>query len=217
MQSVIDLLGSPEVALDDRHGPRLYARFLSGLLATPMARIDLPSPSRSTKSLPRRKPKSSTRPLRSSESPHTTSNHHSPSSSSSLSPPPTTFGFDQVQFTGEEPSHHASASSSAIDPQNALGMDMTLSDFFQPPLPFDTEMLQSFQSLTDPSAWQDISLPGMLVVIVPVTLMFNHFISYFHRLQLVCYPVSIFSNECTTDLCLPGCLNSPIQKINMIL
>ncbi|OSX58940.1 hypothetical protein POSPLADRAFT_1049102 [Postia placenta MAD-698-R-SB12] len=39
VQRVIDLLSSPEVAIDDRHGPKLYSRFLQGLLATPMARV----------------------------------------------------------------------------------------------------------------------------------------------------------------------------------
>jgi len=35
-----------------------------------------------------------------------------------------------------------------------------MTDFFQPPLPFDDHILQSMQSLSDPSGWQDITLPG---------------------------------------------------------
>ena len=33
--------------------------------------------------------------------------------------------------------------------------------FFQPALPFDDAIMQSVQSLADPSGWQDISLPGI--------------------------------------------------------
>lgn len=32
-------------------------------------------------------------------------------------------------------------------------------DFFQPPLPFDPEILRNFQSLTDPNEWNDVSFP----------------------------------------------------------
>jgi len=39
--------------------------------------------------------------------------------------------------------------------------------FFQPALPFDDAIMQSVQSLADPSGWQDISLPGMHVYIFP--------------------------------------------------
>ncbi|TFK72942.1 hypothetical protein BDN72DRAFT_762497 [Pluteus cervinus] len=48
VQKVIDLLGSPEVAIDNRHGPKLYSRFLKGLLAAPMARDPAASPSASS-------------------------------------------------------------------------------------------------------------------------------------------------------------------------
>lgn len=32
VQKIIDLLGSPEVSIDDHHSPRLYSRFLASLL-----------------------------------------------------------------------------------------------------------------------------------------------------------------------------------------
>lgn len=38
VQRVIELLGSPEIAVDERHGPKLYARSLSRLLAVPAAK-----------------------------------------------------------------------------------------------------------------------------------------------------------------------------------
>ncbi|KAI5992997.1 hypothetical protein EDD15DRAFT_2268871 [Pisolithus albus] len=41
VQEAVDLLGSPEVAIDERHAPMLYSRFLAGLLANMTA--DAPS------------------------------------------------------------------------------------------------------------------------------------------------------------------------------
>jgi hypothetical protein len=41
VKSVIDHLGSTEIAIDERHTPKLYARFLKGLLNAPMAKVDL--------------------------------------------------------------------------------------------------------------------------------------------------------------------------------
>ena len=161
VQSVIDLLGSPQVAIDDRHGPKIYSRFIEKLLHKAM----LPtSPNSSTSSLPSRnrfrRPKTT---KHRSSSPETTSpveisqtlyNHSSPSTSNSLSPPPTSdaLSFDQFAPVG------------GMDPfgQNSLshvdGM-ATGGEFFQPPLPFDPEILQSLQSLTDPNEWNDVSFP----------------------------------------------------------
>ncbi|KAF8807008.1 hypothetical protein BYT27DRAFT_7190720 [Phlegmacium glaucopus] len=174
VQQVIDLLGSPEVAIDDRHGPKLYSRFLEKLLAKPMAKLDPTAPDSSSHSS---RPKPS-RPNRVSSSGSTgqssnsistsfdyhnsiTSNYPSPSTSSSLSPPPTqaALSFDNFAPVG------------ATDP---FGPDMgvmlsdvsdmsplTMGDFYpQPSLPFNEEILQSRQSMTDPSGWQDITLPG---------------------------------------------------------
>ncbi|KAG1733649.1 uncharacterized protein EDB91DRAFT_1300017 [Suillus paluster] len=52
VQKTVDLLGAPDVALDEKHGPYLYSRFLAGLLASPAVRVtdastsaDYPSPS----------------------------------------------------------------------------------------------------------------------------------------------------------------------------
>ncbi|KAL5525464.1 hypothetical protein ACEPAG_6800 [Sanghuangporus baumii] len=55
IRGIIDLLSSPEVVVDDRHSPKLWSRFLSGLLATPTAKIELsPSSMKGGGSLPRR-------------------------------------------------------------------------------------------------------------------------------------------------------------------
>lgn len=167
VQRVIDLLGSPEIAIDDRHGPKLYSKFLKGLLAAPMARLD---PSSSSSPIHKtRKPRIS---QTSGSTPSGISfavDHPSPSTSASLSPPPreTALSFDTFapvgpvdpfapEFMGSSEAFHVGA-----DDTTGLGM---MSEFFQPPLPFDENILQSFQSLTDPSGWQDTTLPSMYTI-----------------------------------------------------
>ncbi|KAF7327903.1 Zn(2)-C6 fungal-type domain-containing protein [Mycena kentingensis (nom. inval.)] len=46
VKSVIDLLSSPDVSIDAKHGPHLYARFLKGLLAAPQAKSERKTPGR---------------------------------------------------------------------------------------------------------------------------------------------------------------------------
>ncbi|KDR76303.1 hypothetical protein GALMADRAFT_67889 [Galerina marginata CBS 339.88] len=183
VQKVINLLGSPAVAIDERHGPKLYSRFLEKLLAKPMARSDPFSPG-SAANAPLPQVRSLPKPLRSKSGsgpapdsnasgtfdvtiPSTVYNHPSPSTSNSLSPPATesALSFDTFAPVGpidpfalEIAAASAAANNTVVDGSNAGNMMMT--DFFQPPLPFDDHILQSMQSLTDPSGWQDISLPG---------------------------------------------------------
>jgi hypothetical protein len=163
VQRVIDLLGSPEIAIDDRHGPKLYSKFLKGLLAAPMAKLDPSSPGAPPKS-------HKSRPLQTPLPPHSeisfSVDHPSPSTTGSLSPAPreAALSFDTFapvgaidpfapEFAG---SPHALHITGAVD---GTSMNM-MSDFFQPSLPFDENILQSFQSLTDPSGWRDTTLPG---------------------------------------------------------
>jgi len=169
VQSVIDLLGSPDVAIDDRHGPKLYSRFLEKLLnkvtkeefASP-ASSSAPLPPRNTRS---RRPKTTTSNSQSSVEASSESNppldgsqivfnHPSPATSHSLSPPATSaaLSFDQFAPVGATDPF---ASGSGTQPE--FSMD---GDFFQPPLPFDPEIMQSFQSLTDPNEWNDVSFPS---------------------------------------------------------
>jgi len=35
-----------------------------------------------------------------------------------------------------------------------------MGEMYQPSLPFDEDIVQSMQSMSDPNVWQDISLPG---------------------------------------------------------
>jgi hypothetical protein len=166
VQRVVDLLGSPEVAIDNQHGPKLYSRFLKGLLATPMAKIDLDGQPRKS-----RRPKSaSPEEGRGAHEGQTTG--ASPASSSSLSPPPeSTLAIPFDQFApmtgGIDPLLPFSGMSRAFtgapleDGTGELQLDgdsMLTNDFFRPPLPFDNDILQSMQVLSEPM-W-DVSLPG---------------------------------------------------------
>jgi hypothetical protein len=167
VQRVIDLLGSPDIAIDDRHGPKLYSKFLKGLLAAPMARSDSSIPSGTIQKARRPKPAAQTPGLPPAGISFAV-DHPSPATSASLSPPPreTALSFDTFAPVGPvDPFAPEFAGSSQVlqigaDDGNGLSI---MSDFFQPPLPFDENILQSFQSLTDPSGWQDTTLPGMYI------------------------------------------------------
>ncbi|KAG6876221.1 hypothetical protein C0993_004878 [Termitomyces sp. T159_Od127] len=136
VQKVIDLLGSPEVSIDDRHGPGLSARFLKGLLAAPMAQVDLMSPPPSR---------------RARVSPSSTASYIAPSSrstSSSLSPAPRQEALSFESFAPVGPMDPFAPSNNGVSNSLALhigGEDgSTLqSDFLQPPLPFDDAILHT--------------------------------------------------------------------------
>ena len=82
----------------------------------------------------------------------------SPTTSSSLSPPPTEAALSFDQFApvgGIDP--FAPNMVTTTDASNAPLMG----DMYQPSLPFDEDIVQSMQSMSDPNVWQDISLPGI--------------------------------------------------------
>ncbi|KAH9929980.1 uncharacterized protein B0H18DRAFT_1117054 [Fomitopsis serialis] len=153
---VIDLLGSPEVAIDDRHGPKLYARFLQGLLNTPMARID-----HSPSSLKRDSRRSKTTSIASSPS------HASTSARQSLSPAP------DSTSTQSSPKPHTPpptlsptifsstiTATSASQMSHPMSSQLAASSFsapMSPPLFFDSELIQSMQSV---DVFPDVVLPG---------------------------------------------------------
>jgi hypothetical protein len=167
VQKVVDLLGSPEVAIDSRHGPKLYARFLEGLLATPLARVNSQSPNgiNYTKTPSRQRiqgPKSasSQTPEPNFEPPSTVSDHTSPATNYTLSPPPPQAAvFDPYTSLGGGLNDFISVSTPPDSTHDGVGVTISTPDFFRTPLPFENEMLQSMQSLTG-SSWDDISLPG---------------------------------------------------------
>ena len=157
VQQVIDLLGSPEVAIDDHHSPKLYSRFLQGLLDKASARLD-------------RSPSTQKKPLKAkSESPMVhkielrdsgASSRHSmsnpPSARPSLSPEPE---FSPASLLDPYP-----PSQFSHEP-DVLAMDVS-SEFFAPPLPFN-ELLPS---MADSSM---LGVPGKLssqVCVDPLTL-----------------------------------------------
>lgn len=169
VQSVIDHLGSADVALDDRHGPKLYARFLKGLLNAPMAKGDQTSASgKGGARAKSRRPKSASSnnahdPFYDTPPPV---DHGSPATAHSLSPPPSQAALSFDQFAppagGLDPFAPVASIPGAYGlGSSANGLDMNVSmDFFNPPLPFDSEILQSMQSLADQSNWQDVALPS---------------------------------------------------------
>ncbi|CCM01416.1 uncharacterized protein FIBRA_03467 [Fibroporia radiculosa] len=160
VQRVIDLLGSPEVAVDDRHGPKLYSRFLQGLLDTPMARVDHspPAPRRGS-----RHPSAVSSPSQPSGA-SLARQSQSPSSEASsprpITPPPPPLTAEALSL---DQYVQATSSASAAGPAGLLGpstrqstpSDIDASGFFSPPLFYDSELLQSMQSV-----FPDVILPG---------------------------------------------------------
>ena len=160
-------MGSSEIAIDDRHGPKLYSRFLKGLLATPMAEVDTLSPSGMINSngppqrMPARKPKTGSE----RSTPSIKSNSASPpcSSASLLSPPADASHDAFASIVGFNPPStiQSQLESRPVLSQNVALPETNIADWFPTPLPFDSELLQSMQSVQD-SVWgRDLSLPGL--------------------------------------------------------
>ncbi|KAL0064811.1 hypothetical protein AAF712_008208 [Marasmius tenuissimus] len=185
VQSTINYLGSPQVGMDERYGPKMYAKFLKNLLASPLVTSggDV-SRRRSTKRSPTSATSSSMDISNHSNQIAGTgngsaSNHPSPSTTHSLSPPASheAMSFDQFAppngnadpFAPPPSSFNMGAGSSSQYDTNALDMNLGLNDYFTastaPAAPLtDEEMIQSMsmnmqQSLSDPNQqWQ---VPGM--------------------------------------------------------
>ncbi|KAJ6505937.1 hypothetical protein DFH09DRAFT_284234 [Mycena vulgaris] len=141
VKNVIDLLGSPEVSIDDKHGPNLYARFLKGLLAASGSRQRRPGRSNSGQPM---------------DGESTPSNHTSPDTSHSLSPAPTTAALSFDRFAPPlggsiDPFMPLAAGSSG----SVLGLDADPSapDFFPQSMPYNHDA-QGMQSLwPDDFSW----------------------------------------------------------------
>ncbi|KAJ6494758.1 hypothetical protein C8R47DRAFT_381452 [Mycena vitilis] len=144
VKKVIDLLGSPDVSVDDKHGPNLYARFLKGLMAAPLVKGE-----------PKQRRPARTNSGQPMDSDSTPSSHASPDTSHSLSPPPTTAALSFDRF--------APPLNAGVDPfmplaageGNSLGLEADSSppDFFPPSLPYHQDPLQGMQSLA--TGWPD--------------------------------------------------------------
>lgn len=149
VQRAVDLLGSPEVAIDDLHGPKLYSRFLKGLLATPMAQVN-PSATLAPPQPQRHRVNSGpeqSQPMTEEQSP--------PVYLLDTLPPPkqNAMTFDQDPSLSVLPTYNIGPDGN-FD-QNAIGL--TTSRLFSPPLPFDNDLLVS---MTNTSVWGETTLPG---------------------------------------------------------
>ncbi|KAG6857220.1 hypothetical protein H0H87_007639 [Tephrocybe sp. NHM501043] len=148
VQKVVDLLSSPEIAIDDRHGPGLYSRFLKGLLAAPMAQVDPTSPS-----APARKPRPPPPPPIASQVTETQNYYQtvyngqsSRATSVSLSPVPRQEALSFESFAPGDATDPFAPGSSANSLALHLGGEdgpALTSDFFQPSLPFDDAILHT--------------------------------------------------------------------------
>lgn len=149
VERVVAVLGSPQVAIDDRHAPKLYSQFLQGLLNTPMAVVDISSPTSFNNALPRSRSRKSRNGSKNSgldQGDYMTS----ASSNASMSSPPANFSmsnggnsFNQMPTR----SHHVATNQSTPE---------------MPPVAFDNDFLASMQQSTDPYLWDVYStLPGM--------------------------------------------------------
>ncbi|KAI0926056.1 hypothetical protein AcV5_008620 [Taiwanofungus camphoratus] len=163
VEQVIALLGSPEVAIDDRHGPKLYASFLQGLLATPMARLDHSPASvrRDAAALRRTASKQGSTASSSSSPAQRAQPLGTASARQSLSPPPGTSSSSSSPRPSTPPPATAErASSYAAQPALPPPVDFASPRFCSPPLFFDSELLQSMQTVADQNVWPDMVLPG---------------------------------------------------------
>ncbi|KAF8920252.1 hypothetical protein CPB85DRAFT_1429060 [Mucidula mucida] len=156
VQGVIDLFGSPEVAVDERHGPKAYSRFLKGLLEMTLSekvrQTSLPKVRQT--SLPKVRRAKSAKSLNATEHSNSSSAYTSPMTASmSIAPssPDVSMGYG---FVPASMSTSLDGSYGNPSMQNFLTPDP---EYFRPPLPFDDDILNSMQSLADPDSW---ALPG---------------------------------------------------------
>lgn len=160
VQKVVELLSSKDIAIDERHGPGLYARFLRNLLQSPILRQDsYARRSRMTKSA------GATPELFDHATLAPISNQPSPArSGGSLSPPPsqemTSFdmfapvgvGATDPYFPGLDTASPALGLSymtaDATTTNGSVGSSAgTMSDMLMPPLNGDDYLLQNMQAL----------------------------------------------------------------------
>ncbi|KAH9041647.1 hypothetical protein EDB85DRAFT_2242516 [Lactarius pseudohatsudake] len=148
VERAVEFLGAPDIGVDDRHGPRLYSRFVGGLLE----RVKTPPATSYRQSRSKRK------------SPGFSATGHQ----ANLTPPvarpapPTVNYFEPLPKRTTTPFDHfafpTESDPSALTTTTALGL--TASEFFYAPLPFDNDLLESMQTLSSLSEMHDTILPG---------------------------------------------------------
>ncbi|TDL22812.1 hypothetical protein BD410DRAFT_788152 [Rickenella mellea] len=176
VQGVSDLLGTPDVAVDEHHSPKLWSKFLAGLLATPNAAIDPPRLksaqwrfSRQTRDSETSKDTPSGRKS-TDESAEGTLDVSAYQLQPSASLPSLLSGsrVSHMEFQ-EHPCQQphcdsGNSFSSMTFSQDLVNLDqctpqVEFSEYFQPPLAFDSDDFASLQSMEDPSIWQNMTMP----------------------------------------------------------
>ncbi|OJA09448.1 hypothetical protein AZE42_02630 [Rhizopogon vesiculosus] len=148
VQKTVDLLGAPDVALDEKHGPYLYSRFLAGLLASPAVRVDL-SPTSATNPHAHKRPRKPKTPTTKTQGGFLADTPGSSDyASPSCSPSPSYTYPHAESFT-------------TVHTQDQAKTGINAADMFHGPIPMclDTDLLESAQIMADP-LWQDTMVPG---------------------------------------------------------
>lgn len=155
VQDVAEFLGRPDVAVDDKHGPKLYSRFLRGLLEMPQANIDHSPSSLKNSSRSLGSPPAGTEPSR--------ENLEIPVPPVEISPP--SLQALQQPVPAEQGDSQMFDSGLGLQYTDQFGTQpLNAEDLYSPPLPFDTELLQSMQSLTNAASPWSIVIPGMYIL-----------------------------------------------------
>ena len=152
---LIQTLNSPEIAIDDRHTPRLHARFLAGLLskhrrdvATTGRLHAQPPPAQSVSDL------SNTTPSRPGVGGSQQVFSLASGSGASSSHSSTTQGTNMEQNLVQEPVYETEAA------YTTDSGPMEILDFSYSPGSTDDEMLGALIALKNPSYWQNMMMPG---------------------------------------------------------
>ncbi|KIJ67097.1 hypothetical protein HYDPIDRAFT_109103 [Hydnomerulius pinastri MD-312] len=156
VQEAVDLLGAPEVVLDDKHGPKLFSRFLAGLLASQNESTATLSPTSAKSANSRRIGGRSKGKGKETGAALSISGYalEVPSPSNySESPSPA----QRIMHIEGSPALTRDSSPSMVDPQDSSMIPS--SELFQAPMPIDQDLLDSMQFMADP-AWQDTTVPG---------------------------------------------------------
>ncbi|KAF5376493.1 hypothetical protein D9615_008666 [Tricholomella constricta] len=157
---LIQTLSSPEIAIDDRHTPKLYARFLAGLLSR--HRRDGATVGRLHPQPPPSNQSSAQGVLRTSAPPS--------SSTFSVAPPqggqnPMHEGYNTGSYNqaagkmDTTPIYQPEATFSAVTGAIHFGSDLGLGAFGSNGVS-DEEMLATMQALKNPAWWENMMMPG---------------------------------------------------------
>ncbi|KAI0091326.1 hypothetical protein BDY19DRAFT_886393 [Irpex rosettiformis] len=166
VQKVADLFGSPEVAVDDRHGPKLYSSFLKNLLAAPFAQVDRPLIQKRTSAKSK------------SVSPTSQKTELLEDTKMGVSSVPVTPALPRPSMSPLIPNVQPIAGPINADSPEVvagLGMEMNVPDYFAPPLPFDSELLDSM-------TWPDMAIPGTYLFFAIMSILTQH-LSYRFRMD----------------------------------